>query len=271
MKLKKTNNQMKVTLGGQMLKEETIITESKAKIQELTQNLVEKEEEITNLKNKVLNFENEQYTKNTLIDYLQAKLKNLEEKLEYYEKDDENNGSKLNRATINEAQQLKTIRNLNEELEKQSNKISIMEQNQNKFQREIYETDKVKLSYEQKIIDLNQRNSDLEMKVNKLDRILKQKEKYINILLKKNASDSNLMSVRKTDEKDSIKKSSSDKDKSKMSDEKQNINLSNVNNTILQNKIYELETTIDKQSEIIKKLEIDKQSLTTRMRNQPKK
>jgi len=56
-----------------------------------------------------------------------------------------------------------------------------------------------------------------------------------------------------------------------MSDEKQNINLSNVNNTILQNKIYELETTIDKQSEIIKKLEIDKQSLTTRMRNQPKK
>ena len=41
--------------------------------------------------------------------------------------------------------------------------------------------------------------------------------------------------------------------------------------TLLQNKIYELETTVSKQTETIKKLEIEKQSLTTRLRNQPKK
>lgn len=285
---------VKVTLGNKLFHSENLLNEANARINELQHLLVEKDEENKNLKNenkmlKDQNFQCQDFIKKLELENVNLKsnydeqkkyIMNLEENL----KDEKSNYKEL--LSINKQLKLE-IDSLNYQIENsQGNSIKCM--------RDLQETEKVKSRFENQLIEVSQIKDDLLEKIKVYEGVLKQKEKYINILIKKNCNENfnkNFQSeigsslsntaCKKLDTIDTVFTNPNQNcitidDNSRtisISSKKssKNINPNNkFNLTIIQNKVSELEEKLKQKDIEVKKLTSEKNNLMTRLRNSTK-
>lgn len=282
---------VKVTLGNKLFHSENLLNEANARINELQHLLAEKDEENKNFKNenkmlKDQNFQCQDFIKKLELENVNLKsnydeqkiyIMNLEDNL----KDEKSNYKEL--LSINKQLKLE-IDSLNYQIENsQGNSIKCI--------RDLQETEKMKSRFENQLIEVSQIKDDLLEKIKVYEGVLKQKEKYINILIKKNSNENlnkNFQSeigsslsntaYKKLDTIDTVFTNPNQNcitidDNSRtisISSKKSSTNI-NPNNkfnlTIIQNKVSELEEKLKQKDSEVKKLTTEKNNLMTRLRN----
>jgi len=153
---------------------------------------------------------------------------------------------------------MKTIKYLKLEIDELTCNLNYFKENKEKIEREINESDKIKSQFEKANIQLIEENSSLKTKLETISNVLKQKEKYIDILMKEKNKGFK-QGPKEELEKKAVKK----KNNSISSKEIMNIN----SNLILQNKVSEYERILEEKEKVIKTFEFEKMNLMNRIRN----
>jgi chromosome segregation ATPase len=253
---------VKITLGNKLSKTQLFQEELNARLNELTNNLNISNEENKKLMSEIEFLRSENIQLINKISNLSDNVSSLNKVIQY---------EKISRDLAQEEHSMlfkhhedliNTNKKLKFEIEKLSNEINSEKMKVKNYSREIEEIYKVKDQFEIKVIELTGLNEKLNENVKIYESVLKQKEKYIEILIRKN-SDRNYNNT-----SDSNKNFS--KDKNEMKSIKQNVSVSSStisNVIILQNKITELEEKLKTKDELIRKIELEKANLITRFRN----
>ena len=247
---------VKVNLGPKILNYETTLNDLNSKINELSSQLSYKADEnykikkdFENLKIEFQNQTNCNLKQEIEIKDLNLRLSSINKEVDTFNISTvENQSSKL--------ENLKSIKYLKLEIDELSNSLNYYKDNKAKIEKEIHECDKIKSNFEVDNINLIDENNKLSSKVDTLNSILKQKEKYIEILMKEKNKifkkneilDSNKQSLKKPGKSHSI------------------IEINNINsNLVLQNKIAEYDKILEEKEKIIKILEFEKMNLMNRI------
>lgn len=288
---------VKVTLGNKLFHSENLLNEANARINELQHLLAEKDEENKNLKNenkmlKDQNFQCQDFIKKFELENVNLK-SNYDEQKKYIMNLEEN----LNDEKSNYKELLSINKQLKLEIDSLNYQIENSQGNSIKCIRDLQETEKMKSRFENQLIEVSQIKDDLLEKIKVYEGVLKQKEKYINILIKKNSIENfnkNFQSeiaeigsslsnaaCKKLDTIDTVftnpnqncitidDNSRTISNSSKKSST--NINPNNkFNLTIIQNKVSELEEKLKQKDSEVKKLTTEKNNLMTRLRNSTK-
>ncbi len=289
---------VKIKLGGKLYDSELKLNDANHRIAELMHIVGEKEEELVAVKkeSQAIQIENNCYK--IKIDELNDKIKLLEEELKVSHLEKENESNEMKKVLANNYEGVSINKNLKKELENYENLFSLEVKKSNSYLREIEELEKITNKFENGVIELTQINSKLSEKVKVYENVLKQKENYINIILKKKlpsgvgstSSSSNILLSKpniatldtiETQQGASVENKNIAKKYCRVNSGVSNSNRSNnsnnisnrqsynqlVDTTVLQNKITELEKVIKLKDEQLKKLEIDKNNLMIRIRN----
>lgn len=269
---------VKVNLGNKFANYENIIQEQNARINELTHLLAEAEL----FKSTVLNEKN---CLKTSLDKLKENLNNLEKENIDLKTEIESKDNQIKELTIKLEEEINkfkdmfnTSKKLKQEIEFLCSHIKENENNQRKYIFELEENEKIKSKYEYDIIELTRLSEDLSEKVKSYETIVKQKDKYIDILLRKrdkelgdngNINNLNTQQLNSLNTLTTLNTIEAIENTDNLSKKKKHV--VNINNystlTILQNKNIELNEKIKQKDEIIKKLELEKNNLFTRIRN----
>lgn len=193
--LTKNANNVKVFLGGKLADYNEKVMEAEYKIAELRNTIVELNEtikdlnsnnksskvEIEGLNNVKADLEKEIIEKNSQIYSLKSANKSLKNEKENFEK------------KISELNSINKI--LKNEIDELNAKLVNYEQNNIKFNKEIIESDKIRNLYEKDLIMVSDMNNKMADKIKSLETVLAQKEKYIQILLKRKGNEFETSSV----------------------------------------------------------------------------
>jgi hypothetical protein len=276
-------NNVKVKLGKQLSHYDNLISVAEGKVNELTHLVGEYEEEKRSLID-----ENTRLKKNLgimEIDFNKMTLELEKMVLELAKEKQEKREihSKLEEYSIQKKELLQVNKKIHLEYDLLINQVSNENQTIFKYRQEVDESEKIRSKYENKIIELSKTCDELQEKISVYENVLKQKEKYINIILRKKPLPEGTLMVHgicdtlntmetiklNTDVKEinsNLKKQSSLQTTSKKQNSSNNITQIS-NNIVLINKISALEKTITEKDSQIKKLEIEKNNLLTRIRN----
>jgi chromosome segregation ATPase len=238
---------VKVNLGNKINNYENLIQETNSRILELTHLIVEKDKEILKIK-----AENELLNKNFLkmnAAFKDTQNENKELKIEIKSINEElqNMEIKFDELVINNKEGSNANNILKDEIEVLTNIINEKKVIEYNYKVEVIEGEKIRAGFENKIIELTKINEELMGKVYSFENIIKQKEKYINMMLK-------TREVSTTYENNTQRKNSS-------------IIFSPQNITFLQNKLHLAEEKIKTMEGEIKKMENEKNNLMIRIRN----
>jgi chromosome segregation ATPase len=244
---------VKVSLGNKLFNSENLLNEANGRIKELTQILGEREEENKSLmsENKMLKSiikQNEE-----VIQSLKSDKEMLKDFLNKREETIQETNVQFDYLNNNYKDSLEVNKKLKSEIEILIDKIDTNKNNNVKYARELEDLEKIKNKFENDLIEVTTKNNNLIEKIKVYENVLKQKEKYINILIKKKEPYTQMISTIDTNLDTIVTRPT-------------NVN-KKINNTLMQNKINDYEEKLAKKDEEIKKLEIDKNNLITRLRN----
>jgi len=256
---------VKITLGNKLHKTQLLQEELNARLNELTNNLTNANEENNKLRTEIECLQSEKIQlikKNSSLSEYVSSLKTVIQNEKISKESIQEEHSNL----INQHEDLiNTNKKLKIEIEKLNNDINSEKTKVKNCSKEIVEIYKVKDLFEIKVIELTELNEKLNENIKIYESVLKQKEKYIEILIRKN-SDRNNLHINNTI--DSYKNFSKDKNEMKQINKNVPNSSSTISNVIiLQNKITELEEKLKTKDELIKKIELEKANLITRFRN----
>ena len=253
---------VKITLGNKLSKTQLFQEELNARLNELTNNLGISNQENKKLMSEIEFLQSEKIQLINKISSLSDYVSSLNTVIQ---------SEKISRDLAQEEHSMlfkhhedliNTNKKLKFEIEKLSNEINSEKMKVKNYSREIEEIYKVKDQFEIKVIELTGLNEKLNENVKIYESVLKQKEKYIEILIRKN-SDRNYNNT-----SDSNKNFSKDKNQMKSIKQNESVSSSTISNAIiLQNKIIELEEKLKAKDELIRKIELEKANLITRFRN----
>jgi chromosome segregation ATPase len=256
---------VKVSLGGQLLINENQLEEAKSKISLLSISLKDKDETIKNLQYIISTLQ----TENTALKSENGVLssKNLEflTELEISNKQIKNLQNEISGIEKVKNEFMAANRILRVELENLNlrNDENILKNK--KFIHEYEETEKVKNKFEDNFIYASEVNENLIEKIKVYEQVLKQKEKYINILIKK--KDVSLNSNDKGSKELNTINSNFETLNEEIKMKNSKFNQTKINTKCQQKKISDLEDIIKQKDNDIKKLENEKINLVTRLRN----
>ena len=246
-----------VNLGPKVYKYEKTVEELNDKIKKLSDDLNDSLKENLTLKQEITDLKSTNKDKEYLILKLEKELNNVKSNIEDLNRtlDFHNNSTVQNHSS--NLENLKTIKFLKLEIDELTYNLNYYKDNKEKIEKEILECDKIKSVLEKNNISLLEENKKLTGKLDTANNILKQKEKYIEILMKEKNKN-----FKKTDP-DDIKQVEKKTIKTSSNKEINSIN----NNLILQNKLCDYEKLLDEKEKIIKALEFEKMNLLNRIRN----
>lgn len=179
------NLNVKVNLGGTALNMSDKVIEAEMKIMEYRNTIVNQNEKIKFL-------ENEKEKLFAEIEENKSEIKNLKEIVR--EKNEENFEEKNKKENFYEENLLQekklkenqfVINIQKNEINELNFRLSEYEKNNKRFSKEIIESEKIKDLYEKDVVNLQDFNTKMNDKIRMLEHVLIQKDKYIQILLKK--------------------------------------------------------------------------------------
>lgn len=256
---------VKVTLGRNLLKERREENEQKLRRMEFL--LEEKEKEINELKSEIKQYKTEINNKqNDVLEAFQEK-----EKLMIQIQGLINEQFKLKQTIQNNIQINRDLYDSNKKLQKEIEILnSQLDRNENDMQKQKIEYDdmeKIKSDFENRIIALTKINETQQNKIQSFENIIKQKDKYIQMLvLKKKNSDNRPFTTTTPNT------SGTNSKKFKNNEQKFQISNSNTHTSIANMKlqINEKNKQILDLEEKIKKIQNDNNNLVIRLRNMNK-
>jgi predicted RNase H-like nuclease (RuvC/YqgF family) len=281
---------VKVSLGNKLFQSENLLNEANARINELQHLLAEKDEENKNYTNENKMLKDQNFQCQEFIKKLELENLNLKSNLEGEKKIVITLEESLNDEKSNYKELLNINKQLKLEIENLNNQIQNFQGNSTKCIRDLQDTEKMKSKFENQLIEVTQLKDDLLEKIKVYEGVLKQKEKYINILIKKNSNEdlnknfqsglgSGVTINKKLDTIDTMFTNSNQNcitidDNSASISSKKSSSIINPNNkfnfTIMHNKITELEEKLKQKDSEVKKLTTEKNNLMTRLRNSAK-
>jgi predicted RNase H-like nuclease (RuvC/YqgF family) len=281
---------VKVSLGNKLFQSENLLNDANARINELQHLLAEKDEENKNYTNENKMLKDQNFQCQEFIKKLELENLNLKSNLEGEKKIVITLEESLNDEKSNYRELLNINKQLKLEIENLNNQIQNFQGNTFKCIRDLQDTEKMKSKFENQLIEVTQLKDDLLEKIKVYEGVLKQKEKYINILIKKNSNEdlnknfqsglgSGVTINKKLDTIDTMFTNSNQNcitidDNSASISSKKSSSIINPNNkfnfTIMQNKITELEEKLKQKDSEVKKLTTEKNNLMTRLRNSAK-
>ena len=179
------NSNVKVSLGGTALNMSDKVIEAEMKIMEYRNTIVNQSEKIKFLENdkENLNLEIEENKKEIEKLRKEIRIKNEEN---FEEKNKSENFCKenlLNEKKLKESQGIINLQSI--EINELNFRLSEYEKNNMRFNKEIIESEKIKDLFEKDVVNLHDSNIKMNDKIRMLEHVLAQRDKYIQILLKR--------------------------------------------------------------------------------------